>query len=253
LLLFLQKKKFLSLMNPILITGSARRLGATLARALVTAGYPVILHARAPDDDASALAEELGARLLFGDLADPDVPARLIADAGPLGGLINNASKFSFDTAATTDAAALAAHFAPNVIAPVLLAQAFAAQRPEQGVVINMLDQKLTNLNPDFFAYTLSKAALGVATEMMAQSFAPHIRVCGIAPGLTLPSPMQTPETFDRAWRNNPLGRGAAPEDIAAAALFILRTPSVTGTTITVDGGEHLTRRLRDISFSRID
>jgi NAD(P)-dependent dehydrogenase (short-subunit alcohol dehydrogenase family) len=114
-----------------------------------------------------------------------------------------------------------------------------------------MLDQKLTNLNPDFFAYTLSKAALSVATEMMAQSFAPHIRVCGIAPGLTLPSTLQTPETFDRAWRNNPLRRGAAPEDIAAAALFILRTPSVTGTTMTVDGGEHLMRRLRDISFSK--
>jgi NAD(P)-dependent dehydrogenase (short-subunit alcohol dehydrogenase family) len=114
-----------------------------------------------------------------------------------------------------------------------------------------MLDQKLTNLNPDFFAYTLSKAALSVATEMMAQSFAPHIRVCGIAPGLTLPSTLQTPARFEQAWRDNPLRRGAAPEDIAAAALFILRTPSITGTTITVDGGEHLTRRLRDISFSK--
>jgi NAD(P)-dependent dehydrogenase (short-subunit alcohol dehydrogenase family) len=238
-------------MNPILITGSARRLGAVLARALVAAGYPVVIHAHSSAAEAQALGEELGARVVLGDLADPLVPARLIDEAGPLGGLINNASRFTFDTVATTTAEALAAHFAPNVIAPVLLAQEFAAQNPQNGVIINMLDQKLTNLNPDFFAYTLSKAALSVATEMMAQSLAPHIRVCGIAPGLTLPSTLQTPETFDRAWRNNPLRRGAAPEDIAAAALFILRTPSITGTTITVDGGEHLMRRLRDISFSK--
>jgi NAD(P)-dependent dehydrogenase (short-subunit alcohol dehydrogenase family) len=238
-------------MNPILITGSGRRLGAVLARALVAAGYPVVIHARESAAEAQALGEELGARVVLGDLADPLVPARLIAEAGPLGGLINNASRFIFDTAANTTAEALAAHFAPNVIAPVLLAQAFAAQAPEGGVIINMLDQKLTNLNPDFFAYTLSKAALSVATEMMAQSFAPHIRVCGIAPGLTLPSTLQTPERFEQAWRDNPLRRGAAPADIAAAALFIIRTPSITGTTITVDGGEHLTRRLRDISFSK--
>jgi NAD(P)-dependent dehydrogenase (short-subunit alcohol dehydrogenase family) len=238
-------------MNPILITGSGRRLGAVLARALVAAGYPVVIHARESAAEAQALGEELGARVVLGDLADPAVPARLIAEAGPLSGLINNASRFEFDTAGTTTAAALAAHFAPNVIAPVLLAQAFAAQEQKNGVIINMLDQKLTNLNPDFFAYTLSKAALSVATEMMAQSFAPSIRVCGIAPGLTLPSTLQTPARFEQAWRDNPLRRGAAPEDIAAAALFILRTPSITGTTITVDGGEHLTRRLRDISFSK--
>jgi NAD(P)-dependent dehydrogenase (short-subunit alcohol dehydrogenase family) len=242
----------------ILITGSTRRLGAGLARALVAAGYPVVLHARAASDEAHAIADELGAPLLLGDLGDPDVPARLIAEAGPLTGLINNASRFEFDTISSTTAAALSAHFAPNVIAPVLLAQAFAAQTfadqaPQAGVIINMLDQKLTNLNPDFFAYTLSKAALSVATEMMAQSLAPRIRVCGIAPGLTLPSTLQSPERFAAAWRENPLQRGATVADIAAAALFILRTPSVTGTVITVDGGEHLTRRLRDISFKPQD
>jgi NAD(P)-dependent dehydrogenase (short-subunit alcohol dehydrogenase family) len=190
----------------ILVTGSTRRLGAGLARALVAAGYPVVLHARAASDEAHAIADELGAPLLLGDLGDPDVPARLIAEAGPLTGLINNASRFEFDTISSTTAAALSAHFAPNVIAPVLLAQAFAAQTfadqaPQAGVIINMLDQKLTNLNPDFFAYTLSKAALSVATEMMAQSLAPRIRVCGIAPGLTLPSTLQSPERFAAAWR----------------------------------------------------
>ena len=236
-------------MKPILITGGAKRLGAALARALAAAGYPVIIHARHATALAEALAGELNARLLLGDLADPATPARLLAEAGPLSGLINNASRFEFDTPASTTAEAIAAHVGPNLIAPVLLAQGIAAQQPEHGVVINILDQKLSNLNPDFFAYTLTKAALAAATEMMALAFAPNIRVCGIAPGLTLPGPKQSPEKFATAWRANPLARGAAPEDIAAAALFILQTPSVTGTTLTVDGGEHLTHRPRDVAF----
>ncbi len=240
-------------MNPILITGGAKRLGAAMARALVAAGFPVIIHANRSGAEARALAAELGARVVLGDLADPAVPARLVAEAGPLGGVINNASRFVFDTVTSTTAEQLAAHMGPNLIAPVLLAQAFAAQQPEQGVIINMLDQKLTNLNPDFFSYTLSKAALAAATEMMALSLAPNIRVCGISPGLTLPAPKQTVEKFERAWRDNPLRRGAAPEDIARAALFILQTPSLTGTVITVDGGEHLTHRPRDIAFLALE
>jgi NAD(P)-dependent dehydrogenase (short-subunit alcohol dehydrogenase family) len=236
-------------MNPILITGGARRLGAAMARALVRAGYPVILHAHRSAEEARILAEELGARVVLGDLADPATPARLIAEAGPLSGLINNASHFVFDSPASVTAEQIAAHMGPNLVAPVLLAREFAAQRPEQGVIINILDQKLSNLNPDFFAYTLTKAALAAATEMMAQAFAPAIRVCGISPGLTLPGVKQSPEKFERAWRANPLRRGASPEDIAAAALFIVQTPSVTGTVLTVDGGEHLTHRTRDIAF----
>jgi NAD(P)-dependent dehydrogenase (short-subunit alcohol dehydrogenase family) len=236
-------------MNPILITGGAKRLGAAMARGLAAAGYSIILHANQSITEAQALAEELNARVLVGDLGDPATPARLIAEAGPLLGLINNASRFSFDSAASTTAEAIAGHMAPNLIAPVLLAQGFAAQKPEHGVIINILDQKLSNLNPDFFSYTLTKAALAAANEMMAQYFAPNIRVCGIAPGLTLPGAKQSPEKFDRAWRANPLKRGATPEDIAAAALFILKTPSMTGTTLTVDGGEHLMHRPRDIAF----
>jgi NAD(P)-dependent dehydrogenase (short-subunit alcohol dehydrogenase family) len=236
-------------MNPILITGGARRLGAAMARALVQAGYPVIIHAHRSADAARALADEIGARIVLGDLADPATPARLIAQAGPLSGLINNASHFIFDSPGTTTADQISGHMGPNLIAPVLLAQEFAAQKPEQGVIINILDQKLSNLNPDFFAYTLTKAALAAATVMMAQAFAPNIRVCGISPGLTLPGPKQSPEKFERAWRANPLRRGATPEDIAAAALFIVQTPSVTGTTLTVDGGEHLTHRPRDVAF----
>jgi NAD(P)-dependent dehydrogenase (short-subunit alcohol dehydrogenase family) len=236
-------------MNPILITGGGKRLGAAMARGLAVAGYKVIIHAHHSAAEAEALAAELGARVLLGDLADPETPARLVAEAGPIGGIINNASRFEFDRPGTATAATMLAHLAPNLIAPVLLAQAFAAQQPVGGVIINILDQKLSNLNPDFFSYTLSKAALAAATEMMALAFAPAIRVCGIAPGIALPGPKQPPERFEQAWRANPLGRGATPEDIAAAAVFLVRTPSVTGTVITVDGGEHLTHRPRDVAF----
>jgi NAD(P)-dependent dehydrogenase (short-subunit alcohol dehydrogenase family) len=238
----------------VLITGGARRLGAAIARAVAAAGYRPVIHARTPDQDANNLAAELGGTVVLGDLADPATPARLIAEsiekAGPLFALINNASRFVFDNAATVTAESIAAHIAPNLTAPVLLAQAFAAARTlENGVVINILDQKLTNLNPDFFAYTLSKAALAAAGEMLAMALAPNIRVCAIAPGIALPGPHQSDERFQAAWRANPLRRGATPADIAAAAVFLLQTPAITGATITVDGGEHLTHRARDVAF----
>ena len=238
----------------ILITGSARRLGAAMARAIVAAGLKVVLHARIPTDEIYKLASELDMPMVFGDLAAPGIPERMISQAveqaGPLAGLINNASHFEFDSPVSVTPESLNAHMLPNLAAPVLLTKYFAAALTlERGVVINILDQKLSNLNPDFFSYTLSKAALAAATEMFAMALAPKIRVCGIAPGLTMISSLQTPERFEVAWRANPLQRGATPEDIALAALMILHTPSMTGTTITVDGGEHLTRRSRDVGF----
>jgi NAD(P)-dependent dehydrogenase (short-subunit alcohol dehydrogenase family) len=225
-----------------------------MARAIAAAGTKVVVHAREMSDEAGALAAEIGAELVFGDLADPAVPEQIIAaavqKAGPLYGLINNASRFEFDAATTVTVEQINAHMAPNLVAPVLLTKHFAAaQTLERGVVINILDQKLSNLNPDFFSYTLSKAALAAATEMFALALAPKIRVCGIAPGLTMISNLQTPERFEVAWRANPLHRGATPEDIAAAALYLLNTPSVTGTVLQVDGGEHLMRRVRDVGF----
>jgi NAD(P)-dependent dehydrogenase (short-subunit alcohol dehydrogenase family) len=237
----------------VLITGAGQRLGAAIARAAAAAGYSVVIHARQASAEATALAAELQGHVLLGDLADPAVPARLIDEAaqtaGPLYGLVNNASRFVFDSAKTITADSIAAHMAPNLVAPVLLTQAFAARQTlEHGVVINLLDQKLANLNPDFFSYTLSKAALAAATEMFALALAPRLRVCGIAPGISVAAPEQSQEKFEKAWRANPLQRGSTPEDIARAAVFILQTPSVTGTTLYVDGGEHLMRRPRDVS-----
>jgi len=241
-------------MNAVLITGGAKRLGAAMARAIAAAGYKPVIHANRSADDAAALAEELGGVFVLGDLADPAAPARIIHEAvqkaGPLYALINNASHFKFDSAATLTAESIAAHMAPNLTAPVLLTKYFAERQTlERGVVINILDQKLSNLNPDFFSYTLTKAALAAATEMFAMALAPRVRVCGISPGLTMKAPNQTEQKFETAWRANPLQRGSSPEDIARAAVFILQTPSITGTTITVDGGEHLMRRSRDVGI----
>jgi NAD(P)-dependent dehydrogenase (short-subunit alcohol dehydrogenase family) len=241
-------------MNAVLITGGAKRLGAAMARAIAAAGYKPVVHANKSAAEAAALAEELGGFFLLGDLADPAAPARIIDEAvqkaGPLYGLINNASRFEFDSARAVSAESMAAHLAPNLIAPVLLTKYFAeSQTLERGVVINILDQKLSNLNPDFFSYTLSKAALAAATEMFAMALAPRVRVCGIAPGLTMQAPKQSEAAFEKAWRANPLQRGSSPEDIARAAVFLLQTPAITGTTITVDGGEHLMRRSRDVGL----
>jgi NAD(P)-dependent dehydrogenase (short-subunit alcohol dehydrogenase family) len=241
-------------MNGVLITGGAKRLGAAMARAVAAAGYRPVIHANKSTVEAAALAEELGGAFVLGDLADPTAPSRIIDEAvqkaGPLYGLINNASRFVFDSGTTVTAETIAAHMAPNLVAPVLLTRQFASRLTlERGVVINILDQKLANLNPDFFAYTMSKAALAAATEMFAMVLAPRVRVCGIAPGLTMQAPNQTEQKFEKAWRANPLQRGSTPEDIARAALFILQTPSITGTTIYVDGGEHLMRRSRDVGI----
>jgi NAD(P)-dependent dehydrogenase (short-subunit alcohol dehydrogenase family) len=140
---------------------------------------------------------------------------------------------------------------AVNLRAPLLIAQAFARQLPDDvtGVIVNMLDQKLWNLNPDFLTYTLSKIGLQGLTTMLAQSFAPRIRVAGIAPGLTLRSGSQTDARFEQQHTANPLGVGVTPAHLSSALRFILATPSYTGDTIVIDSGEHLTGRPRDIAF----
>jgi NAD(P)-dependent dehydrogenase (short-subunit alcohol dehydrogenase family) len=243
-----------------LITGGAKRIGAAIARAIAAQGRPVVIHYRNAADEADALACSImsqggAAFTIAADLADADAVATLIERAaglaGPIDVLINNASHFVFDQAATVTADSITAHIAPNLIAPVVLARELAARiEGRDGVIINILDQKLANLNPDFFAYTLSKAALAAATEMLAMALAPRIRVCGVSPGLTMIGAKQSQESFARGQQATPLQHGSAPEDIARAVMFILETPSITGTTLLVDAGEHLMRRQRDVSFN---
>jgi NAD(P)-dependent dehydrogenase (short-subunit alcohol dehydrogenase family) len=243
-----------------LVTGAGRRLGRAIALGLARAGWDLALHYRHSEQDAIATRDAilaLGRRavLLQCDLAD-DGAVRLLAgraiDAlGALTCIVNNASLFEYDSATDFSPALLNAHMAANVTAPVLLAQALHAATPqgEQAVVINLLDQKLYNLNPDFLSYTLSKAALHAATTMLAQALAPTVRVVGVAPGITLVSGEQSEEGFTQAHRATPLGRSSTPQDIADAVVYAASARALTGTTLLVDGGQHLTPSTRDVMF----
>lgn len=244
-------------MSRVLITGSARRLGATIARYLSSKGDIPVIHYHQSKTEAEALANELGGVAVSADLSDPAAAESLVTRAaeaagGPLRALINNASIFEHDRPDSVTAEALDRHYRTNTMAPVLLSRAFAAQaRPEEDpVIVNLLDQKLRHLHPDHFSYTLSKAALETATRMMAQDFAPSVRVCGVAPGYTLPAPGEKEADFAaKAASANPLGRAMDPEDIARTVGFCLDCKAITGHTIYADNGEHLIPTTRDISF----
>ena len=227
---------------------------------LARAGWDLALHYRHSEQDAIATRDAilaLGRRavLLQCDLAD-DATVRLLAgraiDAlGTLTCIVNNASLFEYDSATDFSPALLNAHMAANVTAPVLLAQTLHAATPqgEQAVVINLLDQKLANLNPDFLSYTLSKAALHTATTMLAQALAPRVRVVGVAPGLTMLSGDQSQSGFDSAHQATPLGRSSTPQDVADAVCYLASARAITGTTLFVDGGQHLMPLPRDVMF----
>lgn len=246
-----------------LVTGGAKRIGRAIALALAHDGWDIAVHYASSRAEALTTAQEiqaLGRRAIAMrcDLANDAHVARLLEDcAAKLGGVhcvVNNASTFELDTAADFSSARLLAHMRTNVAAPVQLARALHAHLAQQphaaaGVVINLLDQKLWNPNPDFLSYTLSKAALKEATRLLAQALAPGVRVIGVAPGLTLPSHLQSPAAFRRTHAMAPLGRASTPEDIAAAVVYLASAPAVTGTTLLVDGGQHLHGTLRDYSF----
>lgn len=244
-----------------LVTGAARRIGRSIALALAARGWDVAVHFRQSEDDAAATVrdiEALGRRAapVKCDLSDETETRELLARAAraldaPVSCVVNNASLFEHDDATSFSVAALDAHMHANLAAPLILAQALHAATPEgrQAVVVNILDQKLFNLNPDFLSYTLSKAALHTATIMLAQALAPKLRVVGVAPGITLVSGDQTPEGFAKAHTVTPLGRSSTPEDVAATVCFAAESPAITGTTLIVDGGQHLIPLPRDVMF----
>lgn len=243
-----------------LVTGAAKRLGQAIALALAARGWDVAVHYHHSASDAQSTVERIRAigrraMAVCADLAEPSAVRQLLpgiqAEWGAVHCVVNNASRFEYDSAPDFTPEQLQAHMQANLVAPVLLAQGLHAITPDgqQAVVVNLLDQKLGNMNPDYFSYTLSKAALQNATVMLAQALAPKLRVAGVAPGISLPSPLQTAEQFAASHRMTPLGRSSTPDDIAAAVCFIVETPGITGTTIVVDGGQHLVPLARDVVF----
>ena len=247
----------------VLVTGSARRIGKSIATALAADGWNVAIHHYRSTEEAARLADELqalGVRAVAikCNLADSAAVSRLIDECsrhvGPLSCLVNNASLFEFDDPVAFNPATWQQHSAINLCAPLQLVRDFAAQVPADtvGCVVNMLDQKVFNLNPDFFSYTLTKVAMEGATRMLAMALAPKVRVCGIAPGITLVSGKQTEEGFKRAHAQAPLGHSSDMDDIVAAVRYLIAAKSVTGHTLVVDGGQHLWPLKRDVQFEAI-
>ncbi|HEX8572686.1 MAG TPA: SDR family NAD(P)-dependent oxidoreductase [Allosphingosinicella sp.] len=238
-----------------IVTGGAKRIGAALCRALAEDGWHLLIHCRQSAEEASALAEELGnASVARADLALPDSADRVMAGLDglpPVRLLVNNASRFAFDTADDFTVERWDETLATNLRAPAMLSQAFAARiAAGGGLIVNLLDSKLASPNPDFFSYTLSKAGLAALTEVAARAWAGRgIRVCGIAPAVTLLSGAQSPENFDAVHGLNALGRGVRVEDIVAALRFVIATPTLTGQTITLDGGQRFLGLARDVQF----
>lgn len=234
-----------------LVTGGAKRIGRAIVLALADSGFAVAVHARNSGTEAEATAAEARARgvaslVVTADLArEAEVAAMLptvTAALGPVGVLVNNASTFERDEAADATRASWDAHIEPNLRAPFVLMQRFAALLPAtaEGVVVNMLDQRVWSLTPHFVSYTVSKAGLWALTQSMALALAPRIRVCGIGPGPGMASARQTPAQFAQQAASVPLARASDPQEIARAVLAILALPTLTGQMLALDGGQHL-------------
>jgi NAD(P)-dependent dehydrogenase (short-subunit alcohol dehydrogenase family) len=250
----------------VLITGAARRIGRALAIGFASKGWDVAVHYGASREEADEVVEEivaLGRRAvaLHADLANETQVLKLVPDCVAALGrptcVINNASLFAEDAATDVGYERLLHLTAINLAAPLVLARTLHEATPDaarsdeslRGCVINVLDQKLYNMNPDYLSYTVLKAALQTATVALAQSLAPKLRVVGLAPGLTLQSADQTQQGFAEAHTVTPLGRASHPEDLVAAALYLADARGVTGSTLVVDGGQHLVPLPRDVMF----
>ena len=246
-----------ALPGTVLVTGAALRIGRVIALDFARQGWRVVAHyhrseAEALDLVASIEAQGGRAVALQAELArereTETLVSRAVEAAGPLTCLVNNASPFENDTVETATRESWDLHLEANLRAPFVLIQHFARQLPDgvEGNIVNMLDQRIWRLTPNFVSYTVSKAGLWTLTRTMAQALAPRIRVNAIGPGPTMKSRRQSEAHFERQRRSTILGRGADPEEVCAAIRFLLGTPSITGQMIALDGGQHLAWRTPD-------
>jgi NAD(P)-dependent dehydrogenase (short-subunit alcohol dehydrogenase family) len=237
-----------------IVTGGAKRIGAALVRALAADGWHLLIHYNRSADEARELAREVGnAATVQADLAATDCAELVLgglAGLPPARLLVNNASIFRNDSLADFSLPQWEEHQAVNLRAPALLTQRFAAALGgENGLIVNLLDAKLSAPNPDFFTYTIAKMGLAGLTELSARALAPNVRVCGIAPSVTMVSGPQSRDNFDKVHRLNALGRGVEADHIVAALRFIVATPTLTGQTITLDGGLRFLSLPRDVQY----
>lgn len=261
-----------------LVTGAGKRLGREIALGLAKAGWRVAVHYNSSEAEALQTAKDCLAvidstpalatshpssdphRFIFqANLADEAATRQLlpqvVSQLGPVHAVVNSAALFEHDDVQSFSYANLAQHWATNTGAAIVLAQALHQHCQARGaqaadaVVINMLDQKLWNPNPDFLSYTLSKAALEAANTLLAQALAPQVRVVGVAPGLTLTSHMLADDKFQQLHKLSPLGRSSSAEDVVSTVVFAMHNRAITGTTLLVDGGQHLMKFERDFSL----
>ncbi|MBP6120143.1 MAG: SDR family oxidoreductase [Giesbergeria sp.] len=247
----------------VLVTGGARRLGKAFCLAFARAGWNVVCHYQHSGEEALQTCEAVralgrDAYAVPGDLGRPEAIEEMFsATVAALGqapdAIVNNASAFEPDSGVDFSPALLHTQMQVNLAAPLqlasLLARSISAATATAPCVIHVLDQKVFNLNPDYFSYTLSKLALERAVALQAQALAPHVRVNGVAPGLIYVSGPQSDENFDRARSVNLLQSATDPADVARTAVFLAENPSITGVTIAVDKGQHLVPLAHDIMF----
>lgn len=254
-------------MPVVLVTGAGRRLGKEIALALGREKWDVAVHyglSRWPANEVVDQLCEIGVNAYaFGaDLSNEKECRALLPEViekmGTVNAIVNNASIFEEDDTQTFSYERLVKHMQVNTAPAIILAQGLYEHIKSlsevgrdfvPGAVVNMLDQKLWGLNPSYLSYTLSKVALNAANEMLAQALAPLVRVVGVAPGFTLPTPAMTdPRVFERLHQMSPLGKSSTAEEVAQAVVFAIKNRALTGTSLLVDGGQHLMRLPQDIS-----
>ena len=241
-----------------LITGSAKRIGAAMARALAQDGFRVAIHCNQSAQQAKALAAEIAAAgcpqplVIEQDLAAADAADAIFARLGEAPRLlVNNASLFEEDRLGSIDRPLWERQMAVNLRAPALLTDQFARSLPDgaNGLIVNISDAKLAAPNPDYFSYTISKAGLAGLTELSARALAPRIRVNAIAPAVTLVSGPQSRDNFEAAHVYNALRRGVVVEDLVRALRLLVATPTITGQTLTIDSGQRFLALPRDVAY----